>query len=274
MTKCHYHLAFVNFYRYCFATLKLVTLTSTLCAIRSPAMPSSDSSLPAPQVGLRKAADDRAVDLALRLLRGDDPRDVLRHAAARLRLVNRLVRRRGAAAHLERRGAEAADDELAVAVRRAVEQGRLIGVELVSADEETVRMRVIVRRHVLRLGERRADGVAAARLVRRIPIDRGGPVVHLDLAPLHREFRVVDLGPLGGLGRVDLALPAWRGDAAARDLAGRVLHRLRCGVKGGGADGAGERERGGMNETHTGLLRSRRWSVVVSHLSALVICHC
>ena len=81
--------------------------------------------------------------------------------------------RRGAV-HLERRGAEAADDEVAVAVRRAVELGLIFGTHIVAADQDAVRVRVSVQVHVFRLGERRLHGVIAGGFVVRVPVGAGG----------------------------------------------------------------------------------------------------
>src|SRR5436190_12941230 len=62
----------------------------------------------ADEVRLGPAADDRAVDLAVGLLRRYDPGDFLGHAAAGFRLLHRVARRAAAALRdAERRRAEA-----------------------------------------------------------------------------------------------------------------------------------------------------------------------
>jgi hypothetical protein len=76
----------------------------------------------------------------------------------------------------------------------------------------------------------------------------------VEFGALLHELRVFDLAALGGFGGIDLALPAFGGDAAAGDLPGRVtlpaaggrLLRLQAGERQGGD----ESECSGVNATH------------------------
>src|SRR5262249_9935106 len=106
----------------------------------------------ADDVALWIGADDGAVDRARNAVALDAEGDRLVNA---LTLAGGLVDRvSGGAPAVEVRdpGTEDAHDERAAAVRRAVERRRLVVVQIAAADEHAVRMRVIVRRPVLRLG--------------------------------------------------------------------------------------------------------------------------
>ena len=152
------------------------------------------------------------------------------------------------AVHLERRRAEAAHDEGAVAVGRAVEIALLGRAQVVAGDHDAVRVRVIVEVHVLRFVERRLHRVVAGRHVGGIPVGDGGTGGDVQDLAVRGELRVVqDLSSLLLVG-VDLPGPALDRDPAAG-------HGLR-GILPLGADhgrnehGESYGDRGTVDETH------------------------
>lgn len=76
---------------------------------------------------------------------GDDLGDRLADAGG---FVDRVVFDRGTPAELERCGAESAKDERAVSVSGTVEVARVCGAEIVAADHDAVRMRMVVDAHI------------------------------------------------------------------------------------------------------------------------------
>src|SRR6185437_3462923 len=154
------------------------------------------------ELGLGVAGDFGTVDGARNLVTLHRKRDqLLDRLILAWGLVNRGARGAFSAVHLEGSGTESAHDEVAVAVSGAIEICLLIGAHVVTGDEYAVRMRVVVERHVLGLAERRADGVVAACLVRRIPVGDGGAGRHVESVAVLGELGVVEgRAALGGAG--------------------------------------------------------------------------
>src|ERR1700716_2011461 len=104
-------------------------------------------------------ADDGSVDRAQYLVALHGDGDVLRYRGTwRGGLVHRRIGL-AVAVQLERSGAEPTHYEVAVTVGRAVQVALVGGTHVVAADEDSVRVRMIVDIHVLRLGERRLHRV-------------------------------------------------------------------------------------------------------------------
>ena len=123
----------------------------------------------------------------------------------------------GFSATVELKGgrAEAADDEVAVSVGRAVDVALGIGAEAGATDDDAVGMGVGVEVHELGFGEGGGDGVVAAGGVFWIPVGDGGAGGDFEGVAFGGELGVSDgLALFGGVG-VDYAHPAWGLDASA-----------------------------------------------------------
>ncbi len=97
---------------------------------------------------------------------------------------------------------------------------------------------MIVRRHVLRLGERGRHGEVTGPLVRGVPVEHGRTGVDLQVGTLHVQARIVD----GACARIGTALPAGAANAAVGHLVRGILH----GHAGHALAAAGGRLRGGL----------------------------
>src|SRR5207249_7064010 len=96
-------------------------------------------------------ADDGTVDRTVDLIALDRHGNLLRHGLVLAwRLVHRVVRLSTSTVHLEGLGTESPDDKGAIAVCRAVQVAFLRGPQVVAADHDAIRVRVIVEVHVLR----------------------------------------------------------------------------------------------------------------------------
>ena len=134
-----------------------LTSASELWLTRMPVTPSVESSLPAP-VTSAFAALQTEVPLTVHSTLSPRTRSAtscFTGASATRPWLDGVVRRRLLHDRERLAAAEAADDVVAVAVRRAVERLRRIAVEPLAADEHAVRMWMVVR--LLRLVERRLD---------------------------------------------------------------------------------------------------------------------
>src|SRR5882757_5797787 len=127
-----------------------------------------------------------------------------------------------AAIQLERRGTESARDEVAIAVRGAVEVALVGGPHVVAADENSVWVWMIVEIHVLRLGEGRLHRVIAAGGVRRTPVCDRRSCGDVQRVAFLRELRVSEKLSALGLARIYLTGPAGGGNSSAGYLT-RVL---------------------------------------------------
>src|SRR5882757_3729757 len=127
-----------------------------------------------------------------------------------------------AAIQLERRGTESARDEVAIAVRGAVEVALVGGPHVVAADENSVWVRMIVEVHVLRLGEARLHRIIAAGRVRLTPVCDRRSGCDVQRIAFLRELRIGEKLSALGLARIYLTGPPGSGNSSAGYLA-RVL---------------------------------------------------
>jgi hypothetical protein len=118
--------------------------------------------------------DDGSVDGAFDLVPFDGHCNFLRDRLAFIGgFVNGCIGFSTASIQLEGIGSEAADDEAAVAISRAIEVALLAGTQVVTGDHYAVRMRVAVEVHILGFVEDRLDGVIAGGFVGRVPVGDG-----------------------------------------------------------------------------------------------------
>ncbi len=139
------------------------------------------------------------------------------------------MRRWTGAIELERVWPETAHDEVPIAIRRAVQVALVVRPHPVAPDDDSVRVRMVVEIHVLRLIEGRTDRVAPRSGVRRVPVGDRGTGGDVEALSHRGKPGIVQHLPLRGFLGIDFSLPAGYGDAAVGDRTGCVLRlSIRC----------------------------------------------